>query len=140
MEVGIWGMVGGVVTTFATAATTWAFSRKQSKVEIDKLRQEVETMEAKRESDVKTAEIEIMERYRELYNAMVEDLGKQLSQIKVENELIRKENVERRDLSDSMRREIQSLHIEIDGLRKELTQLKSDFPCADCPRRVKTKA
>ena len=97
-------------------------------------------MEAKRESDVKTAEIEIMERYRELYNAMVEDLGKQLSQIKVENELIRKENVERRDLSDSMRREIQSLHIEIDGLRKELTQLKSDFPCADCPRRVKTKA
>jgi len=137
MEVGIWGLIGTVVTTFTTAGATWIFTRRQNKVEIDKLRQEVQTMEAQRESDVKSAEVEIMERYRQLYNAMVEDLGKQLTDLKAENEAVRKEVNERRDISDNMRRELDTLHRELSEVRTELAKMKTDFPCSDCPRRLR---
>jgi uncharacterized protein involved in exopolysaccharide biosynthesis len=139
MEIGLWGMIGGVATTFATAATTWVFSRRQSQVEIDKLRQEVQTMEAQRESEVKTAEVEIMERHRQLYNSIVDDLGRQLTDLKTENAAVRKEVNERRDITDNMRRELDTVHRELSQVRQELTQMKIDFPCADCPRRVAKK-
>ena len=94
-------------------------------------------MEAQRESDVKSAEVEIMERYRQLYNAMVEDLGKQLTDLKAENEAVRKEVNERRDISDNMRRELDTLHRELSEVRTELAKMKTDFPCSDCPRRLR---
>lgn len=137
MEIGIWAVAGGVLTTFATAATTWVFSRRQSAVEIDKLMQEVATMAAQRDSEVKSAEVLIMERYRELYNQMVDDLGKQLTLVKAENEATRKEVNERRDISDNMRRELDTLHRELSEVRKELAQMKNDFPCDTCPRRLR---
>ena len=136
MEVGVWGMAGSVVATFATAATTWVFSRKQSRVELGKLEQEIATMKAERESDMKSAEVQIMEQYRELYTKMLSDVGAQLEHLKKENSDIRKENTERRDISDNMRREIQALHIELEVLRSELTQIKNTYPCTDCPRRL----
>ena len=135
MEVGILGLAGGAATTFITAWTTWFFSRRQARVEQAKLEQEIETMKAQRSSEVKSAEVEIMEKYRELYTAMLSDVSGQLNDLKVENNEIRKENIERRDISDKMRREIQTLHIELEQLRAELKQMKTDFPCADCPRR-----
>lgn len=135
MEVGVWGMAGGVVATFATAATTWVFSRKQSRVERGKLEQEIATMKAERESEMKSAEVQIMEQYRELYTKMLSDVGAQLEHLKKENSDIRKENTERRDISDNMRREIQALHIELEVLRAELKQIKNTYPCTDCPRR-----
>ena len=92
-------------------------------------------MAAERTNAVKTAEVQIMERYRELYNNMVDDLGKQLSGLKEDNAEMRKENLHRREMTDNMRREIQSLHVEIAELRKELTSMKEEFPCVDCPRR-----
>lgn len=135
MEVGIWGMIGGVATTFATAATTWVFSRRQSSVEISKLQQEVETMRAQRENDVKTSELEIVERHAKLYNALVDDLGRQLLDLKKENATIREENAERLRVSDETRREISLLHHELAQVRAELNQMKIDFPCESCPRR-----
>ena len=136
MEVGVWGMAGSVVATFATAATTWVFSRKQSRVELGKLEQEIATMKSERESDMKSAEVTIMEQYRELYTKMLSDVGVQLENLKKENSDIRKENTERRDISDNIRREIQALHIELEVLRSELTQIKNTYPCTDCPRRL----
>jgi DNA repair exonuclease SbcCD ATPase subunit len=136
MEVGVWGMAGSVVATFATAATTWVFSRKQSRVELGKLEQEIATMKAERESEMKSAEVQIMEQYRELYTKMLSDVGAQLEHLKKENSDIRKENTERRDISDNMRREIQALHIELEVLRAELKQIKNTYPCTDCPRRL----
>jgi chromosome segregation ATPase len=136
MEVGVWGMAGGVVATFATAATTWTFSRRQARVELAKLEQEIATIKAERESDMKSAEVQIMEQYRELYTKMLSDVGVQLDSLKKENSDIRKENHDRRDISDGMRREIQSLHIELEVLRSELKQIKNTYPCTDCPRRL----
>jgi len=149
MEVGILGLAGGVLTTFATAATTWFFSRRQAKVELAKLEQEIETMRTQRTADVKSAEVEIMEKYRELYNNLVEDLGKQLHLLKQENTDIRKEVADRRELTDKMIQEMRNVETEAITLRKEIVelrndnvqlraemaQLKSDFPCVDCPRR-----
>ena len=129
MEVGIWGMVGGVVTTFATAATTWAFSRKQSRVELEKLRQEVETMEAMRASEVKTAEIEIMNKYRDLYNSMIDDLRTRIEQM-IQDAAIQEERHEM---------QIKVLQNEVDKLKAEIRALKTEFPCADCPRRKPSK-
>lgn len=135
MEVGFLGVIGSAVATFAAAGTTWVFSRRQARVELGKLEQEIETMKAQRSSEVKSAEVEIMEKYRELYTAMLSDVSGQLNDLKIENTEIRKENIERRDISDKMRREIQTLHIELEQLRSELKQMKTDFPCVDCPRR-----
>lgn len=135
MEVGVLGLAGGAATTFITAWTTWFFSRRQARVELAKLEQEIETMKAQRSSEVKSAEVEIMEKYRELYAKMLDDVGQQLNDLKTENHEIRKENTERRDISDGMRREIQTLHIELESLRAELKQMKTEFPCVDCPRR-----
>jgi chromosome segregation ATPase len=137
MEIGFWGMFGGVVTTFATAATAAFFTRRQSKVEIEKLQQEVATMAAQRDSEVQNAQVEIMQKYRELYNAMVEDLGRQLTDLKAENQLVRTEVNERRDITDNMRRELDTVHRELSQVRQELAQMKKDFPCAECPRRTR---
>lgn len=134
MEIGVLGLAGGVVATFATAATTWLFSRRQAMVELAKLEQEIATMRAERESDVKSAEVQIMEQYRELYTKMLGDVGAQLEGLKKENSEIRKENHDRRDISDGMRREIQNLHIELEMLRAELELIKNTYPCSDCPR------
>jgi len=131
----LFNALGAVIAAGGSGAVAWFFSRKQSAVEIDKLRQEVKTMEALRDSDVKTAEVEIMEKYRELYNNLVEDLGKQLNLLKQENTDIRKEVADRRELTDKMAREMRNVESEVIELRAEMAQLKSDFPCADCPRR-----
>ena len=135
--------VGAVIAAAGTGAVTWFFSRKQSAAEVAKLGQEIKTMQASRESEVQSTKIEIMEKYRDLYNNIVEDLGKQLEGLKHENETIRKEVAERRDLTDKMVREMRNVEAEVlqlrnEGLklRAEMAQLKSDFPCAECPRRV----
>ncbi len=139
IEVGIWEVLAGVLATFASGATAWVFSRRQSKVEIEKLQQEVHTMAAQRESEVKSKELEIMDKYREFYNNITDDLGKQLSALKAENETVRSEVNERREITDQMRHEIRSLHVEIAQLRGELKTMKEEFPCVDCPRRSKKK-
>lgn len=139
MEIGILGLAGGVVTTFATAATTWVFSRRQNKVEIGKLEQEIETMRAQREGEVKSVEVEIMERYRQLYNAMVDDLGKQLTDLKSENADIRRTLTEREKIVDEMARTMRNMENDHQELRKEMAAYKIDFPCAECPRRKTPK-
>jgi hypothetical protein len=135
--------VGAVLTAAGSGAVAWFFSRKQSAVEIDKLRQEVKTMEALRDSDVKTAEVEIMEKYRELYTNLVDDLGKQLNILKQENSDIRKALSDRQIIMDEMARSMHNMEAEVKKsredniiLKAEMKQLKNDFPCIDCPRRV----
>jgi septal ring factor EnvC (AmiA/AmiB activator) len=143
MEVGILGLAGGVVATFATAATTWLFSRRQAQVETEKLQQEIETMRTQRKADVKSAEVEIMEKYREMYTKMLDDVSEQLTHLKADNEAIRKENIERRDYNEEVRRELKSVHVELEDTRKqlanvlaELESMKQTYPCSDCPRRL----
>jgi chromosome segregation ATPase len=126
---------GAVIISAGTGAVTWFFSRKQSAAEVAKLEQEIKTMQASRESEVQSTKIEIMEKYRDLYNNIVEDLGKQLEGLKHENETIRKEVAERRELTDKMVREMRNVESEVLELRAEMAKLKSDFPCVDCPRR-----
>jgi chromosome segregation ATPase len=145
MEVGILGLAGGVLTTFATAATTWVFSRRQARVELAKLEQEIETMRTQRTADVKSAEVEIMEKYREMYTKMLDDVSEQLTHLKADNEAIRKENTERRDYNEEVRRELRSVHVELEDTRKQLAQvlaelesMKQTYPCADCPRRSRS--
>lgn len=124
MEVGLWEIIGGGLATFATAAATWVFSRKQSQAEIGKLQQEIQTIAAERERDMKSSEVEIMERYRQLYNALVEDITRQMDQLKKDNE--------------KYREQIRKLEKNDNDLRRELNDLKREFPCIDCPRRTKT--
>jgi septal ring factor EnvC (AmiA/AmiB activator) len=143
MEVGILGLAGGVVATFATATTTWLFSRRQAMVETEKLQQEIETMRTQRKADVKSAEVEIMEKYREMYTKMLDDVSEQLTHLKADNDQIRKENIERRDYNEEVRRELKSVHVELEDTRKqlanvlsELESMKQTYPCTDCPRRL----
>lgn len=135
MEIGIYEIVGGVIATFFTALITAFFTRRESKIQIERLQEEVVQMRSQRESNEKSAQVEIMERYTEMYNKMLVDVGQQLDTLKRENGEIRQENVDRRMLSDEMRREIHTLHHELNAVRKELEQMKIDFPCKDCPRR-----
>ena len=149
MEVGILGLAGGAATTFITAWTTWFFSRKQAKAELGKLEEEIAKMRAERESEMKSAEVEIMEKYRELYTRMLDDVGKQLESMKADNTAIRLENSERREInqkmvlsmtameveSKSVKLELERVNAKLEAVTKELHQMKTDFPCADCPRR-----
>lgn len=138
MEIGIIEMIGGAATSVLIAATSWWFTRRQSRVEIEKMVQEVETMKAMRGSDVKTAEMEIVKSYNEIQKQMLEDLGKQLSALKEENVIIRQEVNERRKHNDAMKREMVTLHRDIAELRIELEKMRNEYPCADCPRRKTT--
>jgi predicted nucleic acid-binding Zn-ribbon protein len=150
MEIGIWGVLGGVITTFATAATAAFFTRRQSKVEIEKLEQEVATMAAQRDSEQKSADFEMVERFNRFQAGLMDSLKKEITDLRSEYDKSRQENLERREYADKLRIEVDQLHRtieynkkqsdrEIALLRKELKTMKDEFPCVDCPRRLARK-
>lgn len=139
-------VVGSAALTFVSGATAWWFTRRQSKLELDKKEQELETVKALRESEVKGKELEIFERFNEIQKNIVNDLAAQLDGMKAEAKELRAEVQDRRKYADETRQEIQSLYRTIDvnkkdsereirKLRGELEKMKIEFPCADCPRR-----
>lgn len=147
MEVGLWDILAGAGATFATAGAAAFFTRRQSKVEIEKLQQEVKSMEVDRESAIKTAEMEIVERFNIFQAGLMESLKKEITDLREDYDKNRKELRERQEYSDKLRIEVDQLHRTIDynkkesdremtKMRKELNAMKREFPCVDCPRRV----
>lgn len=156
MDIGLWDILAGSAATFATAGAAAFFTRRQAKIEIEKLRQEVKIseqevkrMEVDRESAIKTAEMEIVERYNKFQAGLMESLKKEITDLREDYDKSRTELRERQEYSDKLRVEIDRLQRtiehnkkeadrEITKLRKELEAVKREFPCADCPRRVNT--
>lgn len=104
-------------------------------------------MEVDRESAIKTAEMEIVERFNIFQAGLMESLKKEITDLREDYDKNRKELRERQEYSDKLRIEVDQLHRTIDynkkesdremtKMRKELDAMKREFPCVDCPRRV----